>query len=108
MIRKLIEWLFWRYQEKDNWKMKMNEPIAIQKLTKEETQRILLINKLQKDYIEKVYAEMERRGLNDEEIERIIAKTGFMTAIKQYPEEQLHMDVSDAVDEIILTAARRE
>lgn len=42
MIRKLIEMLFWRYQERDNWKMKMNEPIAIQKLSKEEVQDILL------------------------------------------------------------------
>lgn len=31
MIRKLVEKLFWRYQEKDNWRMKMNEPIANQK-----------------------------------------------------------------------------
>ncbi len=42
MIRKLIESLFWRYQEKDNWKMKMNEPIAIRKLSPEEVQEILL------------------------------------------------------------------
>ncbi len=33
MIRKIIEKLFWHYQEKENWKMKMNEPIAIKKLT---------------------------------------------------------------------------
>ena len=41
MIRKIVEKLFWYYQEKDNWKMKMNEPIAIVKLTKEEAQEIL-------------------------------------------------------------------
>ena len=42
MIRKLVEKLFWRYQERDNWRMKMNEPIAIKKLTKEEAQNFLL------------------------------------------------------------------
>ena len=47
MIRKIIETLFWHYQEKDNWKMKMNEPIAIRKLSKEEAQEILQ-NKRQK------------------------------------------------------------
>ena len=41
MIRKIVEKLFWYYQEKDNWKMKMNEPIAIRKLTKEEAEKIL-------------------------------------------------------------------
>ena len=42
MIRKIVEKLFWHYQEKDNWKMKMNEPIAIRKLSPEEVQEILL------------------------------------------------------------------
>lgn len=41
MLRKLIEKLFWHYQEKDNWRMKMNEPIAIKKLSREEADRIL-------------------------------------------------------------------
>lgn len=41
MIRKIVEILFWHYQEKENWKMKMNEPIAIRKLTKGEVQEIL-------------------------------------------------------------------
>lgn len=58
-------------------------------------------------YIEKVHEEMNRRGLTFEEIPRVIAKTGFMAAIEKYPEEQLHYDVSNAVDEILLTAARR-
>ncbi len=42
IIRKLIETLYWHYQEKDNWEMKMNEPIAIRKLSPEEVQEILL------------------------------------------------------------------
>lgn len=41
MLRKIIEKLFWYYQEKENWRMKMDEPIAIKKLTKEEADRIL-------------------------------------------------------------------
>lgn len=41
MLRKLIEKLFWYYQEKENWRMKMDEPIAIKKLTREEADRIL-------------------------------------------------------------------
>ena len=45
MIKKIIEMLFWHYQEKENWKMKMNEPIAIRKLSPEEVQEILLKRK---------------------------------------------------------------
>lgn len=41
MLRKFIEKLFWHYQEKKNWKMKMSEPIAIKKLSREEAERIL-------------------------------------------------------------------
>jgi hypothetical protein len=41
MIRKIIEALFWKYQEQDNWRMKMNEPIKIRKLSKEEAQRLM-------------------------------------------------------------------
>lgn len=50
MIRKIIEKLFWHYQEKENWKMKMNEPIAIKKLTKEEAQDFFNETKSQKKY----------------------------------------------------------
>ena len=48
MIRKIIEKLFWHYQEKDNWEMKMNEPIAIKKLTKEEAQDFLMKQRAKK------------------------------------------------------------
>lgn len=41
MLRKIVEKLFWHYQEKENWRMKMNEPIAIKKLTREEAEKIL-------------------------------------------------------------------
>ena len=41
MLRKIIEKLFWHYQEKENWQMKMDEPIAIKKLSREEAEKIL-------------------------------------------------------------------
>ena len=67
----------------------------------------MVVSKEMKEaYINDVYAEMRRRGLTSEEIPVVIAKTGFLAALEEYPEEQLHYDVSDAVDEIILTAAR--
>lgn len=59
------------------------------------------------NYLEMVYTEMRRRGLSSAEIPIVIGKTGFMSALENYPEEQLHYDVSNAVDEILLTAARR-
>ena len=48
MIRKIIEKLFWHYLEKENWKMKMNEPIAIKKLTKEEAREFIAEKRRQK------------------------------------------------------------
>ena len=57
-------------------------------------------------YVEKVHNEMKRRGLTSEEIPLVIGKTGFMSALENYPEEQLHYGISDAVNEILLTAAR--
>lgn len=41
MLRKIVEKLFWHYQEKENWKMKMNEPIKIVKISEDEAQKIL-------------------------------------------------------------------
>lgn len=58
-------------------------------------------------YIAKVYDEMKRRGFTSEEIPIVIGKTGFMFVMKEYPEEQMHYAVEDAVDEILLTASRR-
>lgn len=68
---------------------------------------MVITEEKKKNYAEKVRAEMQRRGLTDEEIPRVIDKTGFMAALNEYPEEQLHYSVSDAVDEILVTAARR-
>ena len=57
-------------------------------------------------YIEDVKTELRRRGLTTDEIPRVIGKTGFMEAMEQSPEIQFHYDVRDAVDEILVTAAR--
>lgn len=59
-------------------------------------------------YREAVYREMERRGYDRVEIPRIIAKTGFEATLEKYPDLQLQEDISDAVDEIISTAAGSE
>ncbi len=57
-------------------------------------------------YLKDIYTEMKSRGFQADEIPRIIEETGFMTALEKYPEEQLYYEISDAVDEIIETAAR--
>ena len=64
-----------------------------------------ITDKKKQHYIQSVHNEMRRRGLTEKEIPIVIAKTGFMTVMRDFPEEQMHYDVSDAVDEIILTAA---
>jgi hypothetical protein len=67
----------------------------------------MMVSEEQKQqYIVMVHNEMIRRGFTIEEIPMVIGKTGFMSALEEYPEEQLHYDVSDAVDEILMTAAR--
>lgn len=58
------------------------------------------------DYLQDIYTEMKRRGFQQDEIPRVITKTGFMQALEKYPEEQLHYSITDAVNEIITTAAR--
>jgi len=67
---------------------------------------MIVTKEKQNDYIAKVHKEMKRRGFTSEEIPVVINKTGFLSALEEYPEEQLHYDVSDAVEEIIMTAAR--
>ena len=50
---------------------------------------------------------MKKRGFTASEIPMVIGKTGFMKAIELYPEEQMHYDIADAVDEIIMVAAKK-
>ncbi len=59
------------------------------------------------EYIADVHEEMRRRGLSDSEIPIVIGKTGFMSVMEKYAEQQLHYDVRDAVDEILVTAAAK-
>ena len=55
-------------------------------------------------YIQAVYEELQNRGIERELIPDIIEKTGFLQAIAEYPEYQLLDSISDAADEIIVTA----
>ena len=59
-----------------------------------------------KKYISRIHTEMLHRGLTSEEIPKIIGKTGFMKVMDDYPEVQMHYHPKDAVNEILLTAAR--
>lgn len=68
---------------------------------------MIISSEIKNSYVDAVYDEMRKRGFTKEEIPRVISKTGFMEALEEYPEEQLHYDVSDAVEEIIITAARQ-
>ncbi len=68
---------------------------------------MIITKEKQNAYLTKVYNEMERRGFSAEEIPVVINMTGFLSALKEYPEEQLHYDVSDAVDEILVTAVKK-
>ena len=65
----------------------------------------LNIEERKKRYLSLIYKEMKNRGFSSDEIPVVIAKTGFMDALNEYPEEQLHYSASAAVDEILLTAA---
>ena len=56
-------------------------------------------------YLSSIYDEMEKRGIQNNDASRVIGKTGFMSALEKYPEAQMHYDVEDAVDEILLVAA---
>lgn len=64
------------------------------------------IEEKKKKYMQLVYEEMVRRGYYKFELDSIIAKTGFIQALNEYPEETLHYPIPCAVDEIMLTASR--
>ncbi len=68
---------------------------------------MMTLEEKKKMYIEDVYMEMKKRGFTASEIPMVIGKTGFMKAIELYPEEQMHYDIADAVDEIIMVAAKK-
>ncbi len=63
------------------------------------------MEEMKNSYLADVYAELEGRGISQNDAVRVIGKTGFMSALEKYPEEQLHYSITDAVDEILLVAA---
>lgn len=56
-------------------------------------------------YLSDIHEEFRKRGVSEADMSKVIAKTGFMAALNEYPEVQLHYPIKDTVDEIILTAA---
>lgn len=66
---------------------------------------MVITEERKREYIADVHAEMSRRGMTESQITNVISKTGFEEVMEKYPEEQMHYDVSDAVNEIILVAA---
>lgn len=60
----------------------------------------------QKHYLALVCSEMMRRGYKEDELHYMIVKSGFLSALTMFPEQQMHYSISDAVDEIIFTASR--
>jgi hypothetical protein len=65
----------------------------------------MVTEEMKNNYISKIYNELNRRGVSSEEIPIVIGKTGFMSVMQDYAEEQMHYSIQDAVDEILLTAA---
>ncbi len=65
------------------------------------------IEQKKENYIKKIHQEMRRRGIRPEDVPSVIGKTGFVSALNDFPEEQLHYSISDAVDEILLVAATK-
>jgi hypothetical protein len=68
---------------------------------------MVITEAMKQSYIDDVYAEMRVRGFTQEEIPIVIAKTGFMTALKENPDILLHFDIIDVVNDIVVTAARQ-
>lgn len=56
-------------------------------------------------YSADVRAELELRGISKKDVDKVIGKTGFISTLNKYPEEQMHYSVRDAVNEILLVAA---
>jgi hypothetical protein len=65
----------------------------------------MVTDEMKNNYISKIYNELNRRGVSSDEIPGVIEKTGFMSVMQDYAEEQMHYSIKDAVDEILLTAA---
>ena len=66
---------------------------------------MLISDEKKNKYILEVHKEMLRRGYTPTEIPIVIGKTGFMAVMEELPEEQMHYDFHDAVDDIMLTVS---
>ena len=65
----------------------------------------LELEKRKLKYSADVRAELELRGISEKDVDKVIGKTGFVSTLNKYPEEQMHYSVRDAVNEILLVAA---
>lgn len=67
-----------------------------------------MVTEKQKKYLTDVYKEFAARGFSRNSADRIIGRTGFMDVLKEYPQEQMHYSIEDAVDEIISVSLEKE
>lgn len=65
----------------------------------------LELEKRKLKYSADVRAELVLRGISEKDVDKVIGKTGFVSTLNKYPEEQMHYSVRDAVNEILLVAA---
>ena len=66
------------------------------------------IDEIKRAYLDSVYSEFADRGYSRKTAKEIIGKTGFIEALDEYPREQLHYSVEDAVDEILSAAYEKD
>lgn len=65
----------------------------------------LSLEQRKSNYFDDIRAELIKRGIPQQDVMKVISKTGFMSALNDFPEEQLHYSINDAVDEILVVAA---
>ncbi len=66
LIRNLVDHLYWKYQEEDNWNMKMNEPISMHVISEDE---LADLKKKKQEQIEKIRVGMEAKTNTEKESE---------------------------------------
>ena len=80
--------------------------MAVNKEYERECRKMNISKEQIQDYVQKVHEEMRKRGYTEEEIPKIIGRTGFMPVIEEFPEEQFCYTIEAAVDEILEIAAK--
>lgn len=66
---------------------------------------MIISEEMKKRYMADVYAELNNKGVSEEDIPRVIGKTKFIATFNKYPEAQLHYAPEDAAIEILVLAA---